>query len=1058
MVRYRYGGKDATPRKLVVSKDMLVVRTVKGVSDVASAVKSEEGREIFEQFAELEGHSFPEVNVTILKNKADRKDMAKLQNRARRSLGNEEEVRFAGRVLLDAETGEPVVYTENLFVKFRDDIKAYECRKILKEYGLKEKKDKPKYAKNAYFVSADGRGQEIFRIAEHLLAQEEIEAAHPELIQRRVRRTMLKPTDKQWHLGEMAGIDAHANVEDAWNRLGVRGKGITIAIIDDGVDLVHREFKDSGKVVAPHDILTQLGDPSPRSNDEDHGTMCAGVACAAGKEAPGVAPEAALMPIRLAPGVGSATEAAAFYWAVQHGADVISCSWGPPDGNGRATPLPDSTRYAIDYAIEQGRGGRGCVVVWAAGNGAESVDDDGYASYEPIIAVAACNNQNKRSSFSDFGKAIWCTFPGGDTKPEPERHGLYTTTVKDDYTTDFIGTSAACPGIAGIAALILSANPQLTHREVKAILRFASLRLDETEGTYDAHGRSVYYGYGRPDIVEAVTLALKTKADGLGGDDFLSNESTLEAITFRVDLGKTTRAETKKRLREERILGSGWTFKNVEHSRDAIDALYKGKKKPPTVKEAWELAYRLRDQPYITDVEPSFVFPVPGIDEDLHARIARSISFCVGDSATDGKYEWGLEEAKVPQAWKYSENTRNAKLYGEGVLVGHPDSGYRTHRELEPNRLILTSDKDFIDDDDETVEATENGNHGLGTASVIMSGRNRGNAPYVTGAAPRAKLMPLRVAKKTLFPVPVLVFGGMRRLRRAINHAVDEGCHVISVSLGGIPNNSVREAIEHAVKRGVIVCAAAGNIVGWVTYPGSDEYVIGVAASNIHRKPWQYSCKGSQVDVTAPGELIWRARVNEDGQEVVERSCGTSFSVALTAGIAALWLAHHGRDRLIEAYGEENIATIFKGILISTCNKEHELPNEGFGAGIVDAEKTLQTPLPTSKTTRSRRYARSAPTTLDYIAGLFDDVPREKVRANLRQLLRVERASLDEAVDDVGRELLFHFANDPQLYASFKMSAQPSVEMRATRGRVTNRMQRQLQHRGASERLRAYLR
>ena len=73
--------------------------------------------------------------------------------------------------------------------------------------------------------------------------------------------------------------------------------------------------------------------------------------------------------------------------------------------------LPDSTRLAIDYAI---RNGKGCVTLFAAGNGNESVDN---ASYEKVIAVAACNNRGARAAYSDYSKAIWCAFPSSNGYP-----------------------------------------------------------------------------------------------------------------------------------------------------------------------------------------------------------------------------------------------------------------------------------------------------------------------------------------------------------------------------------------------------------------------------------------------------------------------------------------------------------------------------------------------------------------------------------------------------------------------------------------------------------------
>ena len=155
-----------------------------------------------------------------------------------------------------------------------------------------------------------------------------------------------------------------------WRRHGRSrtGVGITIAVIDDGFDLRHPEFRSRGKIVSPHDATHGTDDPSPRTRDR-HGHACAGAACANGfRGASGVAPKAKLMPIRLSSQLGSQKEADAFVWAVDHGADVISCSWGPEDGrrwvpsdrlHRQVTPLPDSTRLAIRYTVTHGRGGKG---------------------------------------------------------------------------------------------------------------------------------------------------------------------------------------------------------------------------------------------------------------------------------------------------------------------------------------------------------------------------------------------------------------------------------------------------------------------------------------------------------------------------------------------------------------------------------------------------------------------------------------------------------------------------------------------------------------------------
>jgi len=223
--------------------------------------------------------------------------------------------------------------------------------------------------------------------------------------------------------------------------------------------------------------------------------------------------------------LGSQAEAEAFYWAAENGADIISCSWGPEDGywkdhddplHDTKVPLPDSTRLAIDYAVTNGRGGLGCVVFFAAGNGNESVDNDGYTSYGRVLAVAACNDRGRRSVYSDFGEAVFCAFPSDDIpwaeegRPAPLTPGIWTTDrtgrvgySDDDYTNSFGGTSSACPGAAGVAALVLSSNESLRWDAVRDILRRSCDRIDPEVGEYDQRGHSPLYGHGRLNAEKA---------------------------------------------------------------------------------------------------------------------------------------------------------------------------------------------------------------------------------------------------------------------------------------------------------------------------------------------------------------------------------------------------------------------------------------------------------------------------------------------------------------------------------------------------------------------------
>ena len=535
LTQVRLGKKNEPPITLRKSDDLIAVRTHSTRSIRSGAVPTPESGEV------ADGHlvvTFPEAGVEVYRVPAGT-GRRSLDSR-KSALRTAPDVRFAGGVMVDEKSGEPVLYTENLFIKFVDEADPEDCRTVIRNAGLTIKKELT-YATNAFFVGApEGTGTSIFDTASSLLSRTDVEYCHPELVRPKGRRAIAA---EQWHLKTTTvngtSVSASANVEAAHQV--TTGAGTTIAIIDDGVDIDHPEFSGAGKVVAPRDATLGTSDPRPKDTHftEDHGTACAGVACAGGLvKASGVAPTAKLLPIRLNSALGSQQEAEAFEWAADHGADVISCSWGPTDGqwwnpndptHNQKVPLPASTKLAIDYATTKGRGGKGCIVLFAAGNGNESVENDGYASYERVIAVAACNDRGKRSVYSDFGKAVWCSFPSSDMGHAPFQHpapltpGIWTTDrtglqgyntgnsnegdPRGNYTNSFGGTSSACPGAAGVAALVLSVNPDLKWQEVREILKQACDKIDPNGGHYDTIGWSRFYGYGRLNAETAVTLA-----------------------------------------------------------------------------------------------------------------------------------------------------------------------------------------------------------------------------------------------------------------------------------------------------------------------------------------------------------------------------------------------------------------------------------------------------------------------------------------------------------------------------------------------------------------------
>ena len=572
LTHVRLGNKTEPPIVLRKSDDLIAVRTRSTRSIRAGAVPTPESGEVADGYLVV---TFPEAGVEVYRVPPG-PGRKSLENR-KTGLRAASDVRFAGGVMVDDKSGEPVLYTENLFIKFVDDADPEDCRALIREAGLTIKKALT-YATNAFFVGApEGTGTQVFDLAASFLNRTDVEYCHPELVRPKGRRAIAA---EQWHLKTTTvngiPVSASANVEAAHHI--TMGEGAVIAIIDDGVDIDHPEFTRSGKILAPRDATLGNGDPRPKDAafEENHGTACAGVACAAGVErASGVAPKAKLIPIRLNSALGSLQEAEAFEWAANNGADVISCSWGPTDGrwwnpddpgHNQKVPLPASTKLAIDYATTKGRGGKGCLVLFAAGNGNESVDNDGYASYERVIAVAACNDRGKRSVYSDFGKTIWCSFPSSDMGHAPFQHpaplttGIWTTDragspgynpgkpaagdLRGNYTNSFGGTSSACPGAAGVAALVLSVNPDLKWQEVREILKQSCDKIDPQGGNYTVEGWSRFYGYGRLNAETAVKLAKPSEQSRvLISRTFNEPVPDLQTVTVSLDVNDATPVE-----------------------------------------------------------------------------------------------------------------------------------------------------------------------------------------------------------------------------------------------------------------------------------------------------------------------------------------------------------------------------------------------------------------------------------------------------------------------------------------------------------------------------------
>ena len=192
--------------------------------------------------------------------------------------------------------------------------------------------------------------------------------------------------------------------------------------------------------------------------------------------------------------------------------------------------------------------------------------------------------------------------------------------------------------------------------------------------------------------------------------------------------------------------------------------------------------------------------------------------------------------------------------------------------------------------------------HGTSTGSVI-AGRERGE---ISGVAPGATLVPFRAIKSV-----VQVLDG--DVARAVNLARERGCDIISMSLGGRGFIGLQEAIRAAVADGLIVMAAAGNKVSFVVAPASYPECLAVAATNCDSEPWPDSSRGAAVDISAPGESVWAARVELDttppGFVVSAATAPRTPSRCWRASPRCGWRTTAGAIR--KQYGRANVQSAF---------------------------------------------------------------------------------------------------------------------------------------------------
>ena len=338
----------------------------------------------------------------------------------------------------------------------------------------------------------------------------------------------------QWHLHDSSEVDDywirtglvgdHLGVQTAWSRFNVTGRGVRVAVVDDGVDVAHPEFAGAYDASLAWDYNDDDPNPSPRVHDS-HGTQSAGVATGHvnGVCGVGTAPGATLVPVRLiASPITDLTESE----GLSHHSelvDVYSNSWGPVDDGATLGAPGPLTLAAMYHTVRTGRAGRGSVYVWAGGNGRQWMDScsyDGFASSRLVVAVGAVSYFEEATYYGEWCPSLLVVAPSSSgAGPDDKRriatvqpHGRFGES-DGDCCTDFGGTSAAAPMVSGIVALMLEARPELRWRDVQQVLALTARRNDPAHASWHqnaaGHWYSPAYGFGVVNATHAVETALE---------------------------------------------------------------------------------------------------------------------------------------------------------------------------------------------------------------------------------------------------------------------------------------------------------------------------------------------------------------------------------------------------------------------------------------------------------------------------------------------------------------------------------------------------------------------
>jgi subtilisin family serine protease len=352
--------------------------------------------------------------------------------------------------------------------------------------------------------------------------------------------------DKQWHIrslgtsvndsGVQTIVGNDMNITRVYSGfLGYNGgENIIVSVVDDGVDADHEDLVSNMDLTRSRDAVDgQNGDPSPHSDDDTHGTMCAGIIGARAFNAKGVRGIAPFVKIAGNNWLEIQTiEELELAWYSGEGAEdiaVSSNSWGSSIGISKSTYEENILRQGASSL----RGGKGRIYVKAAGNGRDSYECANLeygSNNEYIITVAALSHQNRYSSYSSSGANILVSAYAGHYYQNSPTIGTTINMGKGsgitwdedtagNYTYAMNGTSAATPGVAAAVALVLEACPDLTYRDIKYLIAHTSTQIDTSNASWEQNSAGLWhstdYGYGLVNTIKMIDTCTRSDFSGL---------------------------------------------------------------------------------------------------------------------------------------------------------------------------------------------------------------------------------------------------------------------------------------------------------------------------------------------------------------------------------------------------------------------------------------------------------------------------------------------------------------------------------------------------------------